>query len=112
MVYGAGELQTLSDVILSVCGEDGKVLPFPEFVPVLELDVLREIGASYIDLVHELTPKSDAEKAERETDKMPSNYYFVGLFRPPLCRTPRSFTSSAIRSTRAFPVFRNYSPPN
>ena len=79
MVYGAGELQTLNEVVLTVCGPDGNVIPFPEFVPALDAAVLRQIGARYVAAVGELAPKGNGLKGERLTDKMPSNYYFAGL---------------------------------
>ena len=38
LAHGAGELQTLNDVILEVRGPDGNTLPFPEFVPAADAD--------------------------------------------------------------------------
>jgi tetratricopeptide (TPR) repeat protein len=72
--HGAGELQTLNDVILAVSGADAKTAPFPEFVQTLDPSGLRRIGADYIARLRELAPRG-----ERVTDKMPSNYYFAGL---------------------------------
>jgi len=74
MVHGAGELQTLNDVVLTVRGPDGKALPYPDFVPSLDAAALTAIGQRYLALVRELAPQGD-----RVTDKMPSNYYFAGL---------------------------------
>ena len=79
MVHGAGELQTFSDVVLTVCGPDGTVIPFPEFVPALDAAVLSQMGARYVAAVGELAPKGEAAKGGRVTNKMPSNYYFAGL---------------------------------
>jgi tetratricopeptide (TPR) repeat protein len=73
-VHGAGELQTLNDVALSIHGPDGATLPYPEFVPLADAAALRQIGARYVSLLRQLAPG-----AERITDKMPSNYYFAGL---------------------------------
>ncbi len=73
-VHGAGELKTLNDVVLTVRGPDGTPLPYPEFVPSLDPAALKAIGARYVALLRELAPHG-----ERVTDKMPSNYYFVGL---------------------------------
>jgi tetratricopeptide (TPR) repeat protein len=73
-VHGAGELQTLNDVVLTVRGPDGNTLPYPDFVPSLDATALKAIGQRYLALVRELAPQ-----AERVTDKMPSNYYFAGL---------------------------------
>jgi hypothetical protein len=74
MVHGAGELQTFNDVLLTVRGPDGNVLAYPEFVPALNAAALQKIGTRYVKLIAEQAPK-----AERITDKMPSNYYFAGL---------------------------------
>ncbi len=93
MVHGAGELQTLNDVILTVRGPDGNTIPYPEFVPALDAAALRQIGARYLAAVRALTsspargaptlpsPAHGGGKGggERVTDKMPSNYYFAGL---------------------------------
>jgi sulfotransferase family protein len=59
-------------------GPDGNTLPYPEFVPSLDPAALRAIGARYVALVRELASKA-GDSGERVTDKMPSNYYFVGL---------------------------------
>jgi len=78
-VHGAGELQTLNDVILTLRGLDGNALLYPEFTPALDGAALRQIGARYIALVRELAAKHGDPNAQHVTDKMPSNYYFAGL---------------------------------
>jgi len=83
MVHGAGELQALNDVILTARSADGSTRAYPDFVPTLDPAALRQIGARYVASLRELVvSRSEAEKAqraERITDKMPSNYFFVGL---------------------------------
>jgi tetratricopeptide (TPR) repeat protein len=79
VVYGAGELQTFNDVVLTVRGPDGNSLPYPDFVSALDAEPLQQIGARYIALVRALAAKHGRPDAERVTDKMPSNYYFAGL---------------------------------
>ncbi len=79
LVHGAGELQTLNDVILTARGPGGNTLLYPEFVPALDGAALRQIGARYLALVRELAAKRGDPSAQRVTDKMPSNYYFAGL---------------------------------
>ncbi len=74
MVHGAGELQTLSDVILAIRGPDENTITFPESIPTLDVLALKQIGARYLASVRKLAPT-----AERVTDKMPQNYYFAGL---------------------------------
>jgi tetratricopeptide (TPR) repeat protein len=78
-VHGAGELQTLNDVVLTVRGAGGGALAYPDFVPGLDGAALKQIGARYVALIRELAAKSGKPDAERITDKMPSNTYFVGL---------------------------------
>ncbi len=85
LVHGAGELRCLNDVVLSVRGPDGQTLPYPEFMPALNAAALAQIGAHYVAAVRKLAPDKPSqadgapERAERITDKMPSNYYFLGL---------------------------------
>jgi tetratricopeptide (TPR) repeat protein len=74
LVHGAGELKTFNDVVDTVRGPDGAVLPFPEFVPAFEAAPIRTIGAHYLAQIRALAPE-----ASHITDKMPSNYYFAGL---------------------------------
>ncbi len=74
MVHGAGELQTLNDVILAAHGPDGNKIPFPECVPAFDASALQQIGARYVESIRKLAPSS-----ERVTDKMLQNYYLAGL---------------------------------
>jgi tetratricopeptide (TPR) repeat protein len=74
LVHGAGELKTFNDVVDTVRGPGGAVVPFPEFVPALEAASIRAIGAHYLAQIQALAPE-----ASHITDKMPSNYYFAGL---------------------------------
>ena len=74
MVHGAGELETLSEIALVLRGPDGRTISYPEFVPTLDGSALMGIGARYLAAVNERAPKG-----ERVTDKMPANYYVVGL---------------------------------
>ena len=79
LVFGAGELQTLNDVILNVRGPDGNVILYPEFIPALDGSALRQIGGRYLAEVRALAAKHGRPDASYVTDKMPSNYYFAGL---------------------------------
>jgi tetratricopeptide (TPR) repeat protein len=78
-VHGAGELRALNDAALTVRGPDGNALPYPEFVAALDAGALRQIGARYAAMLGELAANHGAPRAERVTNKMPSNYYFAGL---------------------------------
>ncbi len=79
LVHGAGELSTLNDVVLTVCGPDGNTILYPEFVPSADFAALRGVGERYIALVRELAVKDGPTSTKYVTDKMPSNYYFAGL---------------------------------
>jgi tetratricopeptide (TPR) repeat protein len=78
-VHGAGEVQLLSDVVRTVGGPDGNSAPYPELMLSLDHAALQQMGARYVAMLGELAAKHGASKAERITNKMPSNYYFAGL---------------------------------
>ncbi|HTV30406.1 MAG TPA: tetratricopeptide repeat protein [Xanthobacteraceae bacterium] len=73
-VFGAGELQTLNDVILTVRGADSTMAPYPEFVRTIDPSGVRRIGADYVARLRKVAPNG-----VRVTDKMPSNFFFAGL---------------------------------
>jgi hypothetical protein len=73
-VKGAGELKDMNETINSVRGSDGMQLAYPEFVADLSRDDLVRIGDAYTSRLARHAPG-----AERITDKMPSNFYFLGL---------------------------------
>ncbi len=79
LVHGAGELQTLNDVIVTLRGPDGNPIPFPDFMPALDAASLKQIGTRYVALVREIEVRSGTTRRQHVTDKMPSNYYFAGL---------------------------------
>jgi tetratricopeptide (TPR) repeat protein len=76
LVHGAGELQNLHEVVLTVRDPDGNTIPYPEFLPPLDAAALQQIGARYIASVRRLVPE---QNYERVTDKMPANYHFAGF---------------------------------
>jgi tetratricopeptide (TPR) repeat protein len=64
-VHGAGELETFGKIV-------GELL-LPEAMR-LTPELLQSIGSRYVESISELSPS-----AQRITDKMPSNFRFVGL---------------------------------
>jgi tetratricopeptide (TPR) repeat protein len=72
-VFAAGELQEFSKAVTSL-GMPNSALSFPDAVPALSAQQLRQLGTSYLDAVGAAAPA-----AERITDKMPANFSFVGL---------------------------------
>ncbi|MEQ1864323.1 MAG: tetratricopeptide repeat protein [Micropepsaceae bacterium] len=73
-VKGAGELKDFSDTVTSVRDKDGRQAPYPEFVSVLSPQEISRIGEVYARKLDRHAPGAD-----RITDKMPSNFYFLGL---------------------------------
>jgi hypothetical protein len=73
-VFGAGELLDFERAVTGLSGADGDRTPFPELVPLLSGDQLRQLGTRYLAA---LTPAAPA--AARITDKMPLNFLFAGL---------------------------------
>jgi len=75
-VFGAGELRQLNQIVAQVCSSDHGAAGFPEMVPGMSGEQLRTLGAKYLASVRGLAPD-----AARITDKMPSNFLFVGMIR-------------------------------
>jgi len=73
-VFGAGELPDISVVSASIIGSDNRSFPFPEYLPVLDEKALKQMGATYLQRVNARIPE-----AKRFTDKMPANFFFLGL---------------------------------
>jgi hypothetical protein len=73
-IYGAGELETLGNIVSTVQGPNGSLIPYPDFVASVDGAVLRAIGARYVAELRELGPH-----VKYVTDKMPQNFFFVGL---------------------------------
>jgi tetratricopeptide (TPR) repeat protein len=73
-VFGAGELTTFEDVI---CKERASrsLLPYPDCIPALDAASITQIGAHYLAEMRRLA----ATSTTRVTNKMPSNYLFIGL---------------------------------
>ena len=73
-VFGAGELREMHQVTQAVLRPDGTEWAYPGFVPSMTREHLRNFGEDYLRRVRALSPD-----ASRITDKMPSNFYYVGL---------------------------------
>jgi Flp pilus assembly protein TadD len=71
-VFGAGELLDIARLIAGLNGPD-RVL-YPEIVPVLSGQRLRQLGTDYLKAIGAAAPG-----AKRITDKMPVNFCFAGL---------------------------------
>ncbi len=73
-VYGAGELEALRRTAQVMYRAGGTTVPYPYFVPALDLFALAGLGARYLAAINEGGPKN-----EHVTDKMLANSMFVGL---------------------------------
>ena len=72
-VHGAGELPALSAIAGSM-QIAGSTVGYPACVPALDQSALQRIGAEYVRRITELAPDN-----RRVTDKMPSNFLYLGL---------------------------------
>lgn len=73
-VFGAGELPDMSLTIGSFRDPSGAPIPYPECVGVLTAQSLRQMGAAYVRGLQQRAPT-----AVRVTDKMPTNFFYLGL---------------------------------
>jgi tetratricopeptide (TPR) repeat protein len=73
-VYGAGEIETMRRTIERLRVRNETTADFPEIVPTLSPDDLRDLGADYVALT-----RSAAPDKERIINKLPGNFDLVGL---------------------------------
>jgi len=71
-VFGAGELNDLNRVARNITRTNGEV--YPEAIPEMTDDQLRHHGEWYVRAIRSLD-----STAERITDKMPTNFGYIGL---------------------------------
>jgi Flp pilus assembly protein TadD len=74
VVHGAGELSYLHDLITEGARQGGN--GFPEMASTLSPDELSAMGKAYAERVRKLAPG-----AQRITDKMPGNFFYIGMIR-------------------------------
>jgi tetratricopeptide (TPR) repeat protein len=73
-VHGAGEIETFYQSLLRLRLRNGVTTSFPDVVPVMPPDTLRDLGSDYVQSI-----KSAAPTAERIVNKLPLNFKYVGL---------------------------------
>jgi tetratricopeptide (TPR) repeat protein len=73
-VHGAGELKTLNRIVLQMPRELGGNQAFPACVEQLGQADMDRLAGKYLDQLDELSGQ-----AKRVTDKMPHNFYYLGL---------------------------------
>ena len=74
-VHGAGELEDINWMAISLPQTLGSSLPYPECVNDLSQEVCDELAGHYLARLDALAPAT----ARRVTDKMPGNYFHLGL---------------------------------
>jgi tetratricopeptide (TPR) repeat protein len=88
-MHGAGEVTILKHVIDTACAEAGHLTRYPDVVAAIDGATIDRIGASYVAALRRLAPG-----AARVSNKMPSNYFFVGLIHLAL---PNAFIIHTVR---------------
>jgi tetratricopeptide (TPR) repeat protein len=73
-VYGAGEIETFYQAMAKFDSRNGAAAKFPDFIPAMSRDALRDLGSDYIELT-----KSAIPDAERIVNKVTLNFKYVGL---------------------------------
>ncbi|HEX4197569.1 MAG TPA: tetratricopeptide repeat protein [Caulobacteraceae bacterium] len=73
-VHGAGELSEFSRLTTGLAGPAGEPFRYPEAAPALTPGQLRGLGEAYVEGLRRRAPA-----AARVTDKMPANFFFLGL---------------------------------
>jgi hypothetical protein len=73
-VFGAGELEEISKLAESSVAAPGARARFPDAVPAMSAQQIRQVGADYIARI-----RARAPNAKRIIDKMPGNFAFAGL---------------------------------
>ena len=76
LVHGAGELSNLGRMAHRGFDSAGRPIPYPDYVPRLDPGSLGRLGQQYLA---SLPPLPSGQS--RITDKMPSNFQYVGLIR-------------------------------
>ena len=75
-VFAAGEIKDFDAVLQSVRLDEGGVAPYPDFVPAFKERHLRQFATQYAARLRSYSPD-----AERITNKMPANFFYIGLIR-------------------------------
>src|SRR5262249_13710377 len=82
-VFGAGELNKISEAVATLSQPDSGRPPFPETVSAMGAQQLHELGTSYVGALGAPPPIS-----KRSTNKCPHNFCFPGLIHRALPNAP------------------------
>lgn len=78
-VYGAGELVTLGDQITALPRAMNSTQRFPAIIETLTQQQIDRLSSEYLAKLDSIVAEAGAENAKRITDKMPHNFYFLGV---------------------------------
>jgi tetratricopeptide (TPR) repeat protein len=73
-VLGAGEIETFYQSILRFRHRNGVATSFPDMIPTIAPDALRDLGSDYVQSIRSMAPA-----AGRIVNKLPLNFKYVGL---------------------------------
>jgi tetratricopeptide (TPR) repeat protein len=73
-VHGAGELQGMPLLVTEIERLMGPSVPYPECIPLIGREVLDNLATRYLNFLRSLNPT-----ATRVTDKLPGNWWNLGL---------------------------------
>jgi tetratricopeptide (TPR) repeat protein len=73
-VHGAGEIETFYQAMLRLRQRNGVAAAFPDMVPEITPDALRDLGSDYVRSIRSVAPA-----AGRIVNKLPLNFKYVGL---------------------------------
>jgi tetratricopeptide (TPR) repeat protein len=73
-IHGAGPIEAFGRTVAIFKNRESSSDEFPEFVPTMSPEDLRDLGSSYVRLIG-----SRAPTMERIVNKLPSNFIFTGL---------------------------------
>ena len=77
-IHGAGEIETFREAVVALKRRKTPSLAFPEMVTALSRDEFRELGSDYVQRLWRLyAPTTD--RVDRIVNKMPMNFFLVGL---------------------------------
>jgi Tfp pilus assembly protein PilF len=73
-IHGAGPIEAFGRTVAIFKNRESSSDEFPEFIPTMSPEDLRDLGSSYVRLIG-----SRAPTMERIVNKLPSNFIFTGL---------------------------------
>jgi tetratricopeptide (TPR) repeat protein len=77
-IHGAGEIETFRETVAGLKRRKTPSLAFPEMVTALSPDDFRDLGSDYVQRLWRLhAPTTD--RADRIVNKMPMNFFLIGL---------------------------------